>query len=384
MSICIDDQFDGGNIRVVTAPYCPENNDSALHAELQIKKDTNAEFLQWFYFKVSGAEGKMCHFEITNAHAASYKDGFVNYMACASYDKVHWFRIETTSFDMGTLSIKHMPECPIVYYAYFAPYSLERHSHLIASSTTHPLVTNEILGRTIQGRTIDYLRIGLSTTDKPNLWIIARQHPGETMAEHWMEGLIERLLDDSDPVARWLQQNVVFHLVPNMNPDGSYMGHLRTNAHGTNLNRAWLEPTTQDSPEVYYVQQKMHNTGVDFFADIHGDENLPYNFLVGTQGIPSWTAELQTKFNNFQSTLAQLTPDFQVNHGYPVAAPGKGNMTLASNWVAEQFKCLAVILEQPFKDTANNPYPSEGWSPARAKHLADAFLQTIYHTLTNK
>ena len=32
------------------------------------------------------------------------------------------------------------------------------------------------------------------------VWIIARQHPGESMAEWFVEGLLERLIDEADPV----------------------------------------------------------------------------------------------------------------------------------------------------------------------------------------
>ena len=35
-----------------------------------------------------------------------------------------------------------------------------------------------------------------------------------------------------------------------MNPDGSWRGHLRTNASGANLNREWADPTPDKSPEV--------------------------------------------------------------------------------------------------------------------------------------
>ena len=38
--------------------------------------------------------------------------------------------------------------------------------------------------------------------------------------------------------------------MPNVNPDGSIRGHLRTNAVGANLNREWKEPTVERSPEV--------------------------------------------------------------------------------------------------------------------------------------
>ena len=73
-----------------------------------------------------------------------------------------------------------------------------------------------------------------------------------------------------------------------MNPDGSYRGHLRTNAVGANLNREWLEPTMERSPEVYLVREQMLNIGVDMFLDIHGDEALPYNFVAGCEGNPSY------------------------------------------------------------------------------------------------
>ena len=42
-----------------------------------------------------------------------------------------------------------------------------------------------------------------------------------------------------------------------MNPDGSWRGHLRTNATGANLNREWLEPSKERSPEVLAVRSFM-------------------------------------------------------------------------------------------------------------------------------
>jgi murein tripeptide amidase MpaA len=168
-----------------------------------------------------------------------------------------------TSYDGSELIIEHRPTTDLVYYAYFAPYSLERHSDLIAQSVAHPLVTLERLGTTPDGRDLDLLRIGDQHEKKP-CWIIARQHPGETMAEWLVEGLLERLLDPHDPVARSLLSQATFYVVPNMNPDGSARGHLRCNALGVNLNRAWQEPNLSQSPEVFLVREKMQKTGVKF------------------------------------------------------------------------------------------------------------------------
>ncbi|MGB5444756.1 MAG: carboxypeptidase family protein, partial [Psychromonas sp.] len=213
--------------------------------------------------------------------------------------------------------------------------------------------------------------------DKKKIWINARQHPGETMASWWMEGLVQRLLDENDSIARALLEQAVFYVVPNMNPDGSRRGHLRTNAAGVNLNREWLTPTLEKSPEVYLVRQKMHEIGVDFCLDVHGDEALPYNFIAGAQGIPSWNDKLANLQDSFATTLMQVNPDFQMEKGYPVSKPGQANMTVCTNYIAETFNCLALTLEMPFKDTIETPNPTQGWSPERSSKLGASCLDAI-------
>jgi murein tripeptide amidase MpaA len=57
-----------------------------------------------------------------------------DYRAVASYDHRHWFRVPT-EFDGQRLVISHMPERDSIYYAYFEPYSWERHLDLLAART---------------------------------------------------------------------------------------------------------------------------------------------------------------------------------------------------------------------------------------------------------
>src|SRR3546814_2644574 len=95
------------------------------------------------------------------------------------------------------------------------------------------------------------------------------------MAEWWMEGALEKLTDSADPHARSLLAKCRFHIVPNMNPDGSRRGHLRTNYAGVNLNREWDNPTAERSPEVLCVRGAMDESGVDWAMDVHGDEAIP-------------------------------------------------------------------------------------------------------------
>jgi murein tripeptide amidase MpaA len=210
-----------------------------------------------------------------------------------------------------------------------------------------------------------------------NVWLYARQHPGETMAEWWMEGALDKLTDEDDPVARVLRRECTFHVVPNMNPDGSRRGHLRTNAAGVNLNREWHAPSAEKSPEVLCVRGAMDETGVDFAMDIHGDEAIPANFLAGFEGIPSLT-ERQTKlFKLFSATLEHVSPDFQTRQGYQIPAPGQANMSMSTTQLAERFGCVSMTLEMPFKDNDDLPDPVFGWSPERSKQLAHACLNAL-------
>lgn len=48
-----------------------------------------------------------------------------------------------------------------------------------------------------------------------------------------------------------------------------------------NLNREWVVPCADNSPEVFHARAQMDAIGVDFLADVHGDEELPYNFIAG-------------------------------------------------------------------------------------------------------
>ena len=369
-SIVVNSDFDGGNI------IC-DNADTPSNIQLRIAHDNNSEFFQWFYFSVTGSAGEARSMHINNAADAAYVGGWEDYRACVSYDKETWFRIDTV-YENGVLSIHHIPENDVTYYAYFAPYSMARHAELISRTELDPRVQASVLGQTLDGQNVDLLTIGEPASGKLTYWITARQHPGETMAEWWMEGFIDRLLDPNDEIAVSLLKKGVFKLIPNMNPDGSKRGHLRTNAKGINLNREWDKTTVENSPEVFYVLNAMRETGVDFALDVHGDEALPYAFIAGTEGVPSFSKNSAALLDAYKGALVMANRHFQTEHGYPVNAPGTANLGLCSNFLAETFKCLAMTLEMPFKDNANIPDLNYGWSITRSRQLGADCLQAIY------
>lgn len=371
MPIHISDQFDAGNIVVI-------DDRRADQVKLAIRPDHGSEHYQWFHFRVSGARGVALGLEITNAAGASYVGGWAGYQAVASSDRERWYRVPTTwDAEAGVLRIEHTPDRDQIWYAYFAPYSQERHRDLVARCGESPFAQLQRLGATLDGRDLDLIQVGEAAEGRKPVWFIARQHPGESMAEWWMEGFLDRLLDADDALARGLRDRLTFYVVPNMNPDGSARGHLRTNAAGVNLNRVWHEPSMETEPEVKLVRDAMDAAGVAFCLDVHGDEALPYNFIAGAEGVPGFTEDMLDRQEAFKAAYVRANPDFQTRYGYPVSPPGKANLTMCTSQIAHRYQAMAMTLEQPFKDNADAPDAIYGWSPRRCRQLGASALDAL-------
>jgi len=310
MTLHITSAFDGGNIIVRDA------KDNA-NIRLAIRPDNNSDFFQWFYYRVSGGKGQALKMVMENAKDAAFTGGWEGYRACASYDRETWFRIDGTSYVEGELIIEHTPEHDSVYYAYFAPYPMERHADIVAEAALQ------------------------------------------------------------DDVSMALREKATFHIIPNMCPDGGKNGNLRTNETGANLNREWGVATLQSAPEVYHTIKAMDAAKPDLCLDVHGDEALPYNFIAGAEGIPGYTQKQADNLAAFLSAYKIASPEFQTEHGYALTAPGKGNLTMCTNYTAHAYDCLAMTLEMPFKDNANAPDAEFGWSPDRSADLGAAVLDAM-------
>ena len=131
--IQIDAAFDSGNIEVLSI--------DGAGARLRIPKDNQSDFYQWFHFRAE-----------------------------TSFDKDE---------DGGTLTIRYAPASDLAWFAYFAPYSLERHHDLVSEAAASEGVAYRYLGRSLDGRPIDCLEMGEGEIP---VWLYARQHPGESMA----------------------------------------------------------------------------------------------------------------------------------------------------------------------------------------------------------
>ena len=160
---------------------------------------------------------------------------------------------------------------------------------------------------------------------------------------------MRRLADSEDPtVQKLFAAGIAFYCVPNINPDGTASGNLRANAAGIDLNRDWKHNVEPKSVEVAGLLKALEAEGVDFFLDLHGDEEHQYIWPV--QPHP----DLVTPENApLQEALDAYTRDRYAEYGPTPESdtPSPADSGMAVDYVAWKFKCPSLIIEFPFKDT---------------------------------
>ena len=127
--IRIDSAFDSGNIEVLSI--------AGASATLAIPLDAESEFKQWFHFRVSGAEGRELELNITGLNDSAYPGGWPDYDAVVSEDRDYWGRARSSfdkDADNGTLTIRYTPASDLAWFAYIAPYSMERPHDLVSDA----------------------------------------------------------------------------------------------------------------------------------------------------------------------------------------------------------------------------------------------------------
>lgn len=361
----LDADFEGGSIVLV-------ERDGPASFVLALRPDNAAPLRQWFAFRVRGAAGRRLTLRIVNASEARYRGGFEDFRAWASADGERWVPVPT-AYDGEALTLQHVARGDEVLFAAFPLYDAARRERLLDRVRLSPHLGAIALGPSALGRSVDAIVGG--EPRGPSIWLVARQHPGETVAEWVMAGLVERLLTPGDEASERLLARARVAIVPCVNPDGAALGNHRTNGRGVDLNRAWLEPDPELAPEVAIVRDHLVEEGVDLFLDIHGEESIPYAFVSGCEGNPGYSALQADAEAELRARLVEASPEFRAEGGYPLEDPGTADLSLAANWVGEHFGCPALTLELPMK------HRIEGgplrWGPVRARAFGASLVGVL-------
>ena len=170
-----------------------------------------------------------------------------------SPDGRHWQPVPTESLPENRVRLTLEMPGPSLYVARVEPYRLSDLERLLTALRTNRLAQITSIGRTIQGRELEIVRIG-DPQAPYRVFIRARAHPWEAGGNWVVEGLIHRLLAGED--APKLLARYCVYLMPMANKDGVARGMTRFNLRGKDLNRNWDQPADpQLAPENYALEQ---------------------------------------------------------------------------------------------------------------------------------
>lgn len=274
----INSNFDSGSINILSTNIGEKNCHFKLSLQKEIINEGNKS-QYWFYFKVGNIKNKTCFFSL-HTHV-DCNNGFKQFGVSMSYDNKKWIRYKTNQTNKKTkckinnrsLSVrstkmvtwKIKPKHNTIWFAYYVPYPFEKSTKLIHSLSKKSFITKNVIGKSHDNRTIHMLTIG--NGDK-NVWIIGRQHPGESIASYIIEGFLRSVVS---PLS-----NVKLRIIPTLNPDGIFKGYWYTNKNGVNQNLDWKNPKSREVKLLSKLLKKQNN---DLILDIHGDEECRKHFL---------------------------------------------------------------------------------------------------------
>ena len=164
-----------------------------------------------------------------------------------------------------------------LYVARVEPYRLSDLDRFLSAIRTNSLVQISTVGKTVQGRPLEIVRVGHPTAPY-RVFLRARAHPWEPAGNWIVEGLVNRLLRGDAEAKQYLERYCVY-IMPMANKDGVALGRTRFNLEGKDLNRGWDKPADpQLAPENFALEQwleRMIKTGQapHLALELHNDGN---------------------------------------------------------------------------------------------------------------
>lgn len=157
-----------------------------------------------------------------------------------SLDGKTWTPVATTFPESGRVRVTLEMPADALFVARAEPYRLSDLERFLGEIKAHPLVRITPIGKTVQGRELEILRVGRDAA--PNrVFLRARAHPWEPGGNWVVEGLVRRLLTGDAEAEKCLASYSVC-ILPMANKDGVARGGTRFNLGGKDLNRQWDKP----------------------------------------------------------------------------------------------------------------------------------------------
>lgn len=151
-----------------------------------------------------------------------------------------WKSVSLESLPTNRVQLHVEMPGPRLYVARVEPYRLSDLDRFLDTLRSNPLVQITTLGKTVQGRDLEMIRVG-NPRAPFRVFLRARAHAWEPGGNWVVEGLVHRLLREDAEAGKFLGRYCVY-ILPMANKDGVALGRTRFNVQGKDLNRDWNQP----------------------------------------------------------------------------------------------------------------------------------------------
>jgi hypothetical protein len=278
-SVSISADFEGGSLGKIE-----KISDTEFRCAVAGQADHEGRNRQasWYHFRVDGAKGREITVTLTDLK------GEYNYKpapACirgdtpplVTGDGSTWRHLDHIEIHGDEATIRFTPDSDQFWVSHLEPYTASRLDRYLAQIAGSAHLKDYVFGKSVEGRDLHVLTItevAPSNSSARTVWLMCRQHAWETGTSFVAEGAIRWLLSDS---AAPYRRQLVFRILPMMDPDGCAHGGVRFNRNGYDLNRNWdtADPDNPESrrlmPEIC-AAKKILVSFKDLFLTLHNQE----------------------------------------------------------------------------------------------------------------
>lgn len=344
--------------------YAVDSDDLVRFA---IARDPGDVEALWFRFKVHADKPVRPTFIIENSREVSQQNWPV-VRPVFSLDGKNWqpaidARMESSLRDRISAKLSGRPtgyafRAPFkakefeVAYAY--PYDQRNLQDLLTFVKEHPSASVSSIGRSGMGRDIPLLTLG-SRENEANaeireVWIIGREHPGESPSSFVVEGLTRTLLEQ---IAEF--PNIRFQIVPMLNIDGVANGlYYRTPA-GVDLSKDWGSPVSAETRALLQAMSvSLKEKRIALFLSAHAANAPLSHFMI--EALRQMQSQAMFKDQErVKSLLQNIHPQFSLDNSIDMwDLPG-----IAGNLLPQQYGVYCLYIESNYSIGADGTRVSE-------------------------
>jgi hypothetical protein len=225
-----------------------------------------------------------------------------------SEDGRNWKSIATKAISTNRIQLEIEMVGPTLDVARVEPYRLSDLSKFLESIRTNALVEIRPIGKTVEGRELEIIRIGNPTAPR-RVFLRARAHPWEPVGNWLTEGLVQRFLKNDADAKKYLERYCVY-IMPMANKDGVARGRTRFNVLGKDLNRNWDKPADPTlAPENAALEKWLEEMIAakqkpDLAIELHNDGNGKIH--ISRPPVPDLARHLE-RMKTFEALLRKHT-----------------------------------------------------------------------------